>query len=146
MLADLIVLALVNIFWAGAAKTRQYGTKWNMSPRDGKMPELHPVPACRARAQVNLFETLPFFTAALLGALRAGHEGWKTEQGSYIYTCCSDRLSASLRSGYFYVSNLRLHDFPVGAAPDNLSARFWVRDTFAMSGFSHVDITVLCLR
>ncbi|MDR6182976.1 MAPEG family protein [Asaia bogorensis] len=85
VIAGLVLLALVNIFWAGAAKTRQYGTEWNMGARDGKMPELQPVPARLARAQANLFETLPLFLATLLAALLAGHAGWKTQWGSCIY-------------------------------------------------------------
>ncbi|GBQ91460.1 MAPEG family protein [Asaia krungthepensis] len=85
VLAGLILLALINIFWAGAAKTRQYGTKWNMGARDGEMPPLAPFPARLSRAQSNLFETLPLFVTAMLGALVAGHQGWKTEWGGYIY-------------------------------------------------------------
>ncbi|GAB6853433.1 MAPEG family protein [Asaia astilbis] len=85
VLAGLVLLALFNILWAGAAKTQQYGKGWNVGARDGQMPELKPFPARLARAQTNLFETLPLFVAALLGALVAGHQGWKTEWGSSIY-------------------------------------------------------------
>ncbi|GLR47557.1 MAPEG family protein [Sphingomonas astaxanthinifaciens] len=85
MLAVLILLALVNILWAGAARTRQYGSEWNMGARDEKMPPLHPFPARLLRAQANLFETLPLFVAALLGAAAAGHFGPLTHWGSIIY-------------------------------------------------------------
>ncbi|RUT26067.1 hypothetical protein C0V97_08400 [Asaia sp. W19] len=85
IIAGVIMLALVNILWAGAAKTRQYGTKWNTGARDAEMPALQPLPARLSRAQANLFETLPLFVAAMLGALLAGHEGWKTMWGGFIY-------------------------------------------------------------
>ena len=85
MLAVLILLALVNILWAGQARTRQYGSEWNMGARDEKMPPLDPFPARLLRAQANLFETLPLFVAALLGAAAAGHFGPLTHWGSIIY-------------------------------------------------------------
>lgn len=85
MLAVLILLALVNILWAGQARTRQYGTEWNMGARDEKMPPLNPLAGRLFRAQANLFETLPLFVAALLGAAAAGHFGPLTHWGSIIY-------------------------------------------------------------
>ncbi|MEQ7874157.1 MAPEG family protein [Sphingomonas sp. ASV193] len=85
MLGVLILLALVQILWAGNARTRQYGTDWNMGARDEKMPPLNPLGGRLLRAQANLFETLPLFVAALLGAAAAGHLGRLTELGSVIY-------------------------------------------------------------
>jgi uncharacterized MAPEG superfamily protein len=84
-LGGLILLALVNIFWAGRERTRQYGTAWNMGARDETMPPLNPLAGRLLRAQANLFETLPLFVAALLGAALLDRFGWKTEVGSLLY-------------------------------------------------------------
>ena len=84
-LGALILLALVNILWAGRARTRQYGVGWNMGARDETMPPLDPRAGRLLRAQANLFETLPLFVAALLGAALLDRLGWKTEVGSLLY-------------------------------------------------------------
>lgn len=86
MLGAIIVLALVNIMWAANGRTRQYGIAWNMGPRDETaMPPLNPVTGRLLRAQANLYETLPLFVAALLGAAAVGHLGWKTQAGAVLY-------------------------------------------------------------
>ena len=85
MLGGTIVLAIVNIFWAGNVRTRQYGRDWNMGARDEKMPPLDPLAGRLFRAQANLYETLPLFIAALLGAAMLGRLGWKTEVGASLY-------------------------------------------------------------
>lgn len=84
-LGALILLALVNIFWAGSTRTRQYGRAWNMGARDEAMPPLNPLAGRLLRAQANLYETLPLFVAALLGAALLDRFGWKTELGSLLY-------------------------------------------------------------
>ncbi len=85
LLGATLVLALVHVFAAGNARTRQYGKAWNMGARDAAMPPLDPLPARLLRAQANLMETLPLFAAALLGAVAAGRLGWKTEVGAHLY-------------------------------------------------------------
>ncbi|WP_010188226.1 MAPEG family protein [Sphingomonas sp. PAMC 26605] len=85
MLGATIVLALFNVLWAGNARTKQYGTEWNLSARDTKMPPLEALAARLLRAQANLYETMPLFIGALLGASQLSHLGWKTEMGSVIY-------------------------------------------------------------
>jgi uncharacterized MAPEG superfamily protein len=60
------VLALVHIFTAVRAKTRQYGTKWNMGARDEALEPPAPIVGRLARAQANFFETFPIFAAAAL--------------------------------------------------------------------------------
>ena len=72
VLAWTLVLAVVQIFLPAAARTRQYGVKWNASARDADMPPPSPLAGRLARAQANLFEGLPFFYAAVLYALYAG--------------------------------------------------------------------------
>jgi uncharacterized MAPEG superfamily protein len=85
MLGGLILLALVNIMWAGNVRTKQYGIDWNVGARDAEMPPLNPLAARLLRAQANLYETLPLFIAALLGAAVLGHLGWKTQLSSTLY-------------------------------------------------------------
>jgi uncharacterized MAPEG superfamily protein len=85
MLGATILLALVNILWAGNVRTKQYGTEWNMGARDDTMPPLNPLAGRLLRAQGNLYETLPLFIAALLGAAFLDRLGWKTEVGASLY-------------------------------------------------------------
>ena len=85
MLGATLVLALANILWAGSARTKQYGAEWNMGARDAEMPPLNPLAGRLLRAQANLYETLPLFIAALLGAAMLDRFGWKTEVGASLY-------------------------------------------------------------
>jgi uncharacterized MAPEG superfamily protein len=85
LLGGTLLLALVHILWAGNVRTRQYGKAWNVGARDEQMPPLAPLPARLLRAQHNLFETLPLFIGAVLGAVAAGRLGWKTEMGAHLY-------------------------------------------------------------
>ncbi|MBV8971706.1 MAG: MAPEG family protein [Sphingomonadaceae bacterium] len=85
MLAWTIVLALVHIFAAVAVRTRQYGTAWNMGPRDEAVPPPTPLAGRLDRAQANLFETLPLFAAAVLIAHAAGVHTARTMLGAQLY-------------------------------------------------------------
>lgn len=85
LLGATLILALVHIFAAAQVKTRQYGTTWNMGARDETLPPISPLGGRLARAQANLFETLPLFAAAVLGAIAADRLGWKTELGAHLY-------------------------------------------------------------
>ena len=60
------VLGIVHIFVAVRFKTRQYGTKWNVGPRDEEVPPPDPMAGRLARAQANFFETFPLAAAAIL--------------------------------------------------------------------------------
>src|SRR3954468_703936 len=66
------ILAFVHIFAAVRFKTRQYGTKWNVGPRDEELPPPQPIVGRLARAQANFFETFPIFAAAALIVAVAG--------------------------------------------------------------------------
>ncbi len=66
------ILAFVHILAAAQAKTRQYGSKWNISARDEELPPPRPVVGRLVRAQANFFETFPIFIAAVILALSVG--------------------------------------------------------------------------
>lgn len=85
LLAWTIVLAFVYIIAFDVVRTRQYGAKWNMGPRDGAMPPLSPIAGRLGKAQANLFETLPLFIAAVLIAHAAGIGTSKTVLGAELY-------------------------------------------------------------
>ncbi len=80
-----LVLAVVYIIAFDVVRTRQYGTKWNMGPRDDAMPPLSPVAERLQRAQNNLFETLPLFIGAVLIAHAANIHSAKTVLGCELY-------------------------------------------------------------
>jgi uncharacterized MAPEG superfamily protein len=80
-----LVLALVQIMAPALARTLQYGGKWNAGPRDEQMPAPNRYAGRLARAQANLFETLPLFIAAVLIAHVAGLGGGLALLGAQIY-------------------------------------------------------------
>ena len=85
MAAWTLVLAFVQIMAFDVVRTRQYGSKWNVGPRDAEMPPLSPVGERLRRAQDNLFETLPLFLGAVLIAHVAGRTSEMTALGAQIY-------------------------------------------------------------
>lgn len=85
VLAATLVLALIQILAAGAARTAELGAKWNAGPRDGVPPPPGPLAGRLMRAQANLFETLPLFIAAVLMAHVAGKDGALTALGAHLY-------------------------------------------------------------
>jgi uncharacterized MAPEG superfamily protein len=85
LLGATLILALMQVLLTAHLRTRQYGLTWNAGPRDDKMPALNPLPARMLRAQENLFETLPLFIAAVLGAAVAGRLGMLTGIGAHLY-------------------------------------------------------------
>ena len=85
MLALTLILAIVQIGWAGAARTAELGAKWNAGPRDGETPPPGKLAGRLIRAQANLFETLPLFAAAVIMAHIAGKDGFLTLVGAALY-------------------------------------------------------------
>ena len=85
MLAFTLILALVQIGAAGAARTSELGVKWNAGPRDGETPPPGTLAGRLIRAQANLFETLPIFAAAVIMAHIAGKDGVLTFIGAHLY-------------------------------------------------------------
>jgi uncharacterized MAPEG superfamily protein len=85
MLAFTLILAIVQIGWAGAARTAELGVKWNAGARDGESPPPGKLAGRLIRAQANLFETLPIFAAAVIMAHIAGKDGQLTFIGAHLY-------------------------------------------------------------
>jgi len=85
MLALSILLGFVHITLAAQATTKQYGLRWNMSPRDEPMPPLGPLAGRLQRASHNFLETFPLFAAAVLMAITAGKQGALTNWGTQLY-------------------------------------------------------------
>jgi uncharacterized MAPEG superfamily protein len=86
VLACTLILALVQIGAAGAARTAELGAKWNAGARDGDAPPPGPLAGRLMRAQANLFETLPLFIGAVLMAHVAGKDGGTlTLVGTHLY-------------------------------------------------------------
>lgn len=79
------ILAIVHVFAAIRAKTRQYGTKWNMSARDEESPPLNPVAGRLARAQANFYESFPIMAAAILIVSVARLETYWTAIGALLW-------------------------------------------------------------
>lgn len=85
-LAFTLILALVQIFAAGAARTAELGPKWNAGPRDGEAPPPGKLAGRLMRAQANLFETLPLFIGAVIMAHVTGKDGGAlTLWGTHLY-------------------------------------------------------------
>jgi len=79
------VLALLHILIATQAKTRQYGRKWNVGPRDEELPPPSPVVGRLMRGQANFFETFPLLIAAVLVVSLAGLTNEWTALGAIIW-------------------------------------------------------------
>ena len=79
------VLLFVHIFAAVQAKTRQYGTTWNMGARDEAVPPPSPVVGRLERARDNFLETLPIAIVALLGVVVAGKASEMTVLGGRLW-------------------------------------------------------------
>ncbi|TMJ20096.1 MAG: hypothetical protein E6G92_10170 [Alphaproteobacteria bacterium] len=79
------VLALVHILAAAQVKTRQYGSKWNVGPRDEELPPPNPLVGRLSRAQANFFETFPLMVAAVLIVSVAALRNETTALGAWIW-------------------------------------------------------------
>jgi len=82
--AFVIILAVINIFWAAAARTKELGAKWNAGPRD-ETPPPGRIAGRLLRAQANLYETLPLFLGAVALVHLAGKEGMLSIWGTHLY-------------------------------------------------------------
>lgn len=80
-----IVLGLVHILAAAMLATKQRGTKWNMSARDGKQSELTGLAGRMDRASKNFLETFPLVAAAILMVHATQSSSSVTALGSQMY-------------------------------------------------------------
>ncbi|MDI1295213.1 MAG: MAPEG family protein [bacterium] len=85
IIAWAMLLLLVHIFAAAQAKTKQYGTSWNMGARDESLPPLNPLAGRLTRAQANFQETLPIAIVGLIGVVVAGKTSDLTALGGWIW-------------------------------------------------------------
>lgn len=85
MLAFAIVLGFVHVTIEASCATAQYGTDWNVGPRDAPQPPLHGIAGRLQRAWWNFLETFPLFAAAVLIAHVANRHSALTVWGSGLY-------------------------------------------------------------
>jgi uncharacterized MAPEG superfamily protein len=85
ILAWTVVLALVQIMLAGALRTHETGTGYNVGPRDDPGPPVGTLTGRLQRAQKNLYETLPLFAIAVLVTHLLGRESSQTAWGASLY-------------------------------------------------------------
>jgi uncharacterized MAPEG superfamily protein len=78
-------LGLIHIIVAGRAKTRQYGTSWNMGARDEELPPPQPLVGRLIRAQANYFETFPIAASAFLVVAVAELTSVWTSAGAVVW-------------------------------------------------------------
>lgn len=79
------VLGAIHIIVAGNARTKEFGTKWNMSARDDTKPPLSPFTDRLFRAQSNFFETFPLFASAVLIVATSQNSSAYSHWGVLIY-------------------------------------------------------------
>lgn len=84
-LALTLLLALVQVMLPAAARTVEFGSKWNAGARDTTPEARKPLTGRLERAQANLYETLPLFIGAVLIAHVAGAHGVLTAWGTALY-------------------------------------------------------------
>lgn len=80
-----VVIGFVQLFLATSAATRQLGTEWNISSRDGGTPKLTGYAGRMDRAFANFKETFPFFAAAILMVVISGEQGVLSMYGAITY-------------------------------------------------------------
>lgn len=85
VLAWSCLLAIVHIWLPIRAKTRQYGLKWNMGPRDEAQAAPNALAGRLERAQANFFETFPLMLAAVAIVSLADLEGRWTGIGAMLW-------------------------------------------------------------
>ena len=84
-LAWTLVLAVVQVTVASAAKRRQDTMAWASSNRDEAPPQYTGLAARMTRAQANLYEILPLFIGAVLLAHASDRDGTLTAWGAALF-------------------------------------------------------------
>lgn len=85
MLLYSAILGIVQLLVVASLSTSQRGVKWNLSPRDQKVPELTGVAGRLERAFKNFMETFPFFIAAILMVQITEMQSSSSMMGAYLY-------------------------------------------------------------
>jgi uncharacterized MAPEG superfamily protein len=85
MLAWAGVLGLAQVMLAAAAITRERGTQWNASARDGQAPPPGLLAGRLQRAQANFLETFAVFAAAAIAVVVAGRQDASTALAVQLY-------------------------------------------------------------
>ncbi len=85
MLAWAGVLGLAQVMLAAAAITRERGTQWNASARDGQAPPPGLLAGRLQRAQANFLETFAVFAAAAIAVVVAGRQDSSTALAVQLY-------------------------------------------------------------
>ena len=84
-LAWTLVLAVVQVIVASAAKRRQDSMAWAAGNRDDAPPQYTGLAARMTRAQANLYENLPLFIGAVLLVHASGRDGTLTAWGAGLF-------------------------------------------------------------
>jgi len=79
------ILGIIQLLLAAHFSTLQRGVKWNLSPRDEKVPELTGVAGRLDRAFKNFMETFPFFIAAIIMVQITQMHSTMSSMGAMIY-------------------------------------------------------------
>ena len=79
------ILLVIHIAAAAQVRTREYGLKWNIGPRDEAVPPPGPLSGRMARAQANFLETFPIAIVALIGVVVANRTSASTALGAWIW-------------------------------------------------------------
>jgi uncharacterized MAPEG superfamily protein len=79
------ILGIVQLLLATQLSTMQRGVKWNLSPRDEKVPDLTGVAGRMDRAFKNFMETFPFFIVAIIIVQIAQRQSGSSSIGAMIY-------------------------------------------------------------
>lgn len=85
MLAWAGVLGLAQVMLAAAAITRELGTQWNASARDGQAPPPGLLAGRLQRAQANFLETFAVFAAAAIAVVVADRQDASTALAVQLY-------------------------------------------------------------
>lgn len=85
ILSATMVFGMLQIFIGSTFSLRQRGPKWAAGPRDTAGRTLTGTAARFDRATKNFYETLPFFTGAVLIAHLAGVHNHMSQWGCVLY-------------------------------------------------------------
>jgi uncharacterized MAPEG superfamily protein len=80
-----IALGFLYVFVAAGMTTFERGLRWNAGNRDGDSKPLSKPTERARRASLNFLESFPFYAAATLAVVLAGHDTPDTALGAKLY-------------------------------------------------------------